>query len=205
MEVMVAEGIDRQPLDAISKRIAEMKFNCVRLTRVLFMVTDSTLGSVTFRQPLQNHGLVDTIKGVEVNNPALVDLPVIQVFQEVVTKLGDDNVMVILDNHVGLSYAGDLSFLSQKPLDLTFKGKLVYELHSYSWYRGSPNEACGKYVQDVMRSGGFLLDQGWPLFISEFGADESGTIANDNNFLNCFYGLAAERDLDWALWALQGS
>ncbi|KAJ8645791.1 hypothetical protein MRB53_007539 [Persea americana] len=287
---MVAEGLHKQPLEAISKRIAEMKFNCVRLTWALFMVTNSTLGSVTFRQSLQNHGLVDTIKGVEVNNPALVDLPVIQVFQEVVSKLGDNNVMVILDNHLskpgwccsnndgngffgdqyfdpqlwtsglakmasmfssstnvvamslrneprgprqntgdwyrymkegaesvhsanpnvlviisGLSYASDLSFLSQKQLDLTFKGKLVYELHSYSWYRGSPDEACSKYVQDVMRGGGFLLDQGWPLFISEFGADERGTNANDNNFLNCFLGLAAERDLDWALWTLQGS
>ena len=81
LEVMVAEGLHKQPLEAISKRIAEMKFNCVRLTWALFMVTNSTLGSVTFRQSLQNHGLVDTIKGVEVNNPALVDLPVIQVFQ----------------------------------------------------------------------------------------------------------------------------
>ena len=56
-----------------------------------------------------------------------------------------------------------------------------------------------------MRAGGFLLHQGWPLFISEFGADERWTNANGNNFLNCFFGLAAERDLDWALWALQGS
>eukprot|EP00268_Persea_americana_P055702 TRINITY_DN6499_c0_g1_i12.p1 TRINITY_DN6499_c0_g1~~TRINITY_DN6499_c0_g1_i12.p1 ORF type:complete len:351 (-),score=55.25 TRINITY_DN6499_c0_g1_i12:418-1434(-) len=112
------------------------------------------------------------------------------------------NVLVIIS---GLSYASDLSFLSQKQLDLTFKGKLVYELHSYSWYRGSPDEACSKYVQDVMRGGGFLLDQGWPLFISEFGADERWTNANGNNFLNCFLGLAAERDLDWALWTLQGS
>lgn len=32
-----------------------------------------------------------------------------------------------------------------------------------------------------------------------------GTNVNDNRYLNCFLGQAAELDVDWALWALTGS
>lgn len=81
LEVMAAEGLNKQPLDAISKRIAAMGFNCVRLTWPLFMVTNGTLGSVSFRKSLQNFGLVESVAGVLANNPGLVDLPVLQVFQ----------------------------------------------------------------------------------------------------------------------------
>ncbi|RWR92632.1 Cellulase protein [Cinnamomum micranthum f. kanehirae] len=34
---------------------------------------------------------------------------------------------------------------------------------------------------------------------------QRGINVNDNRFLNCFYGIAAKLDLDWALWTLQGS
>lgn len=81
LEVMAAEGLNKQPLDSISKRIGTMGFNCVRLTWPLFMVTNNTLGSTTFRKSLQNLGLVESIAGVQVNNPGLLDLPVLQVFQ----------------------------------------------------------------------------------------------------------------------------
>ena len=50
-----------------------------------------------------------------------------------------------------------------------------------------------------------MLDQGWPLFLSEFGLDQRGTNVNDNRYLGCMMGVAAELDLDWALWTLQGS
>ncbi|RWR92634.1 Cellulase protein [Cinnamomum micranthum f. kanehirae] len=105
--------------------------------------------------------------------------------------------MNITTNVVAISLSNELCGPKQNAGSL--------ELHSYSWYSGNLDGACGKYVKDVMRAGGFLLDQGWPLFISEFGADGWGTNANDNNFLNCFFGLAAERDLEWAPWAFQGS
>ena len=49
------------------------------------------------------------------------------------------------------------------------------------------------------------MNQGWPLFISEFGGDLRGTNVNHNRYLNCFLALAAELDLDWALWTLVGS
>ncbi|CAL5332866.1 unnamed protein product [Camellia sinensis] len=57
----------------------------------------------------------------------------------------------------------------------------------------------------MMRKAGFVLDQGYPLFMSEFGVDLRGTNDNDNRYLNCFVGVAAELDLDWALWTLAGS
>ena len=34
------------------------------------------------------------------------------------------------------------------------------------------------------------------MFVSELGVD-------DNRNLNCFFGLAAELDFDWALWTLE--
>ncbi|EPS61076.1 hypothetical protein M569_13724, partial [Genlisea aurea] len=118
------------------------------------------------------------------------------------------NVLVILS---GLRYDRDLSFLLHRQIKLTFSHKLVYELHWYgfsdgeAWAKGNPNQVCGQLVGDAMSKGGFLLDQGYPLFLSEFGVEMSGTNVNDNRYLNCFMGWAAEQDLDWALWTLAGS
>ncbi|EXB82480.1 hypothetical protein L484_027655 [Morus notabilis] len=118
------------------------------------------------------------------------------------------DVLVILS---GLSYDTDLSFLSNRAVDLTFSGKLVFELHWYgfsdgsAWVSGNPNQVCSMVANNVKRKAGFLLDKGWPLFVSEFGVDQRGTNVNDNRYLNCFLAVAAELDLDWALWTLVGS
>ncbi|KAF5935162.1 hypothetical protein HYC85_026291 [Camellia sinensis] len=113
--------------------------------------------------------------------------------------------------HAGLSFNTNLSFLLNRPVNLTFKGKLVFEVHSYgffdgsAWITGNLNQVCGQVVDQMMRKGGFLLDQGYPFFMSEFGVDLRGTNDNDNRYLNCILGVAAELDLDWALWTLAGS
>ncbi|XP_051116443.1 glycosyl hydrolase 5 family protein-like [Andrographis paniculata] len=118
------------------------------------------------------------------------------------------NVLVILS---GLQYDRDLSFLVDKPVALTFSNKLVFELHWYgfsdgqAWKTGNPNEVCGRLVSETMTKAGFLLTQGFPLFLSEFGMDMRGTNINDNRYMNCFMGWAAEQDVDWALWTLTGS
>lgn len=118
------------------------------------------------------------------------------------------NLLIILS---GLVYDKDLSFLSESQVNLTFIDKVVFELHWYgfsdggNWENGNPNEVCGSVVDNMMKKGGFLLEQGWPLFISEFGVDQRGGNMADNRFLSCFLSVAAELDLDWALWALQGS
>ncbi|RRT68253.1 hypothetical protein B296_00015671 [Ensete ventricosum] len=332
LEPVVVEGMGKQPLDTISKKIAAMGFNCVRLTWPLFLVTNDSLAGLTVRQSFQGLGLMESIAAVQVNNPDLLNLTLIQAFkvrpsdhkkkkknarstiasvliisplisanltwnpdeQAVVSNLADNNIMVILDNHIskpgwccsnfdgngffgdkyldaeewikglrkmaamfdgwpnvvgmslrnelrgpkqgvtewymqrgaevvhsanpnvlvilsGLSFDNDLSYLSKKPVELTFQGKLVFELHWYAfsdgqaWANGNPNQVCGRVAGNVMRRAGFLLDQGWPLFLSEFGLDQRGTNVNDNRYLGCMMGVAAELDLDWAVWTLQGS
>lgn len=111
----------------------------------------------------------------------------------------------------GLDYDKDLSFLSMKQVELAFTDKLVFELHWYGfsdgqdWQNGNSNEACGNATSNFIQKGGFLLKDGWPLFLSEFGVDVMGNSLADNLFLSCFLSVAAELDLDWAIWALQGS
>ncbi|XVF43864.1 hypothetical protein PTKIN_Ptkin02bG0074500 [Pterospermum kingtungense] len=118
------------------------------------------------------------------------------------------DVLVILS---GLSYDKDLSFIQNRSVSLTFTGKLAFEAHWYgfsdgqAWVTGNPNQVCGRVAREMMRTSGFLVDQGYPLFVSEFGVDLRGTNVNDNRYLNCFLGVAAELDLDWALWTMVGS
>ncbi|XP_070043849.1 glycosyl hydrolase 5 family protein-like [Nicotiana tomentosiformis] len=296
MEVMVAEGLNQQPVNAISQAIINMGFNCVRLTWPLFLFTNDSLGSITVRQSFKNLGLFGSIVGLQANNPSIVDLSVLDAYQAVVASLAKNNVMMILDNHIskpgwccsrfdgngffgdeyfdpdlwvqgltkvatifkstnnvvgmslrnelrgllqnaddwyrymqkgaeavhaanpnvlvilsGLSFDKDLSFLHERPVNLTFSGKLVYEIHRYgftdgdTWSGDNPNQACGVVLNDMVSKGTFVLEQGYPLFVSEFGVDQRGTNVNDNRYFNCFLGLAAELDFDWALWTLVGS
>ncbi|KAI3433148.1 Mannan endo-1 [Psidium guajava] len=296
LEPVVAEGLSKQPLGAISARIAALGFNCVRLTWPLFLATNDSLASLTVRQSFQRLGLADSISGIQANNPEIIDLSLMEAYQAVVSSLGANDVMVILDNHVskprwccgyndgngffgdqyfdpdlwidglarmatlfngvrnvvgmslrnelrgprqnvkdwykymqrgaeavhasnpdvlvilsGLSYDKDLSFLNlDRPVNLSFSGKLVFELHWYAftdgsaWASGNPNRVCGQVVGNLKRLSFFLL-QRWPLFVSEFGVDQRGTNVNDNRYLNCFAGVAADLDFDWAMWTLVGS
>ncbi|GLT86556.1 hypothetical protein SLE2022_046900 [Rubroshorea leprosula] len=296
LEPIVAEGLSKQPMDVISKKILSMGFNCVRLTWPLFLATNDSLASLTVRQSFQSLGLQESIAGIQSNNPSIIDVSLIQAYQAVVSSLDNNNIMVILDNHIskpgwccsnfdgngffgdqyfnpdlwikgltriatlfngvpnvigmslrnelrgpkqnvndwykymqggaeavhsanpnvlvilsGLSFDSTLSFLKTRPVNLTFTEKLVFEMHWYSftdggaWGTGNPNQVCGNVVKRVMGSTGFLLQQGYPLFVSEFGVDQRGTNVNDNRYLNCFMGVAAELDFDWAYWTLVGS
>ncbi|XP_010026595.2 glycosyl hydrolase 5 family protein [Eucalyptus grandis] len=296
LEPMVAEGLDKKPVDWISKQIASMGFNCVRLTWPLFMVTNDSLGSMSVAQSFRDLGLVDYIGGIRQNNPSLLDVSVLAAFRAVVTSLGDNNVMVILDNHIskpgwccsnrdgngffgdqyfdpnlwikgltrmatmirrignvvgmslrnelrgpkenlrdwlrymergaevvhsanphvlviasGLYYDTDLWFLGHIPMKVSFARKLVFELHWYAsssgtvWEDGNANERCKDATDKVMSKAGFILNQGMPLFVSEFGGELSGQNVNDDRYFNCFFGVAAKLDFDWALWTIVGS
>ncbi|EFH70201.1 predicted protein [Arabidopsis lyrata subsp. lyrata] len=101
------------------------------------------------------------------------------------------NVLVILS---GLTFDTDLSFVRCLPVNLSFTGKLVFELHWYS-FSSKPER----------NSGGFLLNQGFPLFLSEFGMDKREINANDDRYFGCLTGWTAENDVDWSIWALTGS
>ncbi|GAB2280558.1 hypothetical protein Dimus_015185 [Dionaea muscipula] len=296
LQVVVAEGLSKQPVDLISRKITSMGFNCVRFTWPLFLATDNALAAMTVRDSLENLGLDEDILGFQDKNPTIIDLTLTGAFQAVVSSLGRNNVMVILDNHIskpgwccsgsdgsgffgdryfdpdvwinglskmakmfkgnahvvgmslrnelrgsrqnvndwyrymqqgaeavhrnnpdvlvilsGLNYDKDLSFLRQRPLSLSFGGKTVLEAHWYAftdgsaWKDGNANQVCGRVVNNVMSTSGFLLGQGLPLFLSEFGIDQRGSNINDNRYFSCFLGLAAQLDFDWALWTLTGS
>ncbi|GMY26362.1 glycosyl hydrolase 5 family protein-like [Fagus crenata] len=296
MEPMVAEGLNKQPLDAISKKIVSMGFNCVRLTWPIYLVTNESLASLTVRESFQRVGLSQYIAGIQAKNPSIIDVSLIKAFQAVVSNLGANNLMVILDNHVskpgwccsegdgngffgdkyfnpdlwikgltrmatifkgvpnvvgmslrneprgprqnvpdwfrympkgaeavhsanpnvlvilsGLNYDTDLSFLQNRTVKLTFTGKLVFEVHRYgftdgdTWKYRNANEACAKVQDTIMRVAGFLLEQGWPLFVSEFGMDLRGNDVLLNRYMNCFFALAAELDFDWNIWTLGGN
>ncbi|XP_048135911.1 glycosyl hydrolase 5 family protein-like [Rhodamnia argentea] len=118
------------------------------------------------------------------------------------------NVLVILS---GLNYDKDLSFLRKRPVSLSFTKKLVFEMHWYGFHNGqawqskNPNDVCGAVSKEVMSQSVFLLEQGYPLFVSEFGIDERGNNVNDNRYFNCLMAMAAEFDWDSAPWGLQGS
>ena len=78
-------------------------------------------------------------------------------------------------------------------------------MDSQIWEYSNANQACGNVVDIFMRSAGFLLEQGWPLFFSEFGMDLRGTNEQLNRYMNCFFALAAELGFDWNIWTLGGS
>ena len=77
----------RAPLDAISAKIAEMGFNCVRLVYALDTV---------FENPVVKPERVS-------ENPELVGKTVMEVMDQVVESLTASNIMVILNNHVGIA------------------------------------------------------------------------------------------------------
>ncbi|KAH7862747.1 hypothetical protein Vadar_008932 [Vaccinium darrowii] len=122
------------------------------------------------------------------------------------------DVLVIIS---GLSYDTNLSFLKKKPLSLgsTLKPKLVYEAHWYSFgneidkWKFQTNTYCASVTSGFVNAAGFLASgpNPVPLFLSEFGVDQRGVNERDNLYLVCLLGFLAERDLDWALWTLQGS
>uniref|UniRef100_A0A5B7AH14 Putative endoglucanase E1-like n=1 Tax=Davidia involucrata TaxID=16924 RepID=A0A5B7AH14_DAVIN len=133
--------------------------------------------------------------------------------QEGATTIHGKNphVLVIVS---GLNYGTDLSFIKERPLELKLKNKLVYEAHWYSFdeqppekWLEQPYQVCANETQRFINQAGFLVqgENPVPLFLSEFGVDERGVNGADNLFLGCLLALVAEMDLDWALWALQGS
>ncbi|CAJ1938213.1 unnamed protein product [Sphenostylis stenocarpa] len=81
LEVAVAEGLSKKPVDEISKGIKSMGFNCVRLTWPTLLATNDSLASLTVRSSFLRFGLLESVAGVQTNNPSIVDLPLLQAFQ----------------------------------------------------------------------------------------------------------------------------
>ena len=108
-------------------------------------------------------------------------------------------VLVILS---GLNNDNDLSFLNQRPVHLSFSHKVAFEVHWYSfsdphqWTSGNANRVCARVAASVARRTLYLLDRGWPVFLSEFGVDNRGGNAADNRYLGCVAAAATGLDLD---------
>ncbi|KAL9679987.1 hypothetical protein QQ045_017858 [Rhodiola kirilowii] len=300
MEVMVPEGLDKQPLHNIAAKVASLGFNCVRLTWATYMFTQPNDTKLTVSKSFESLGLLTARNGIYKNNPSFLNLTLIEAQAAVVDELGKNGLMVVLDNHVskpmwccsdndgngffgdnyfdptewvqglnlvaakykgksqvvgmslrnelrgrkqneldwhrymqegaktisnanpdllviasGLSYDSTLGFLRNSSLRIDLADKLVYEVHRYSFTAGGRqnwlvhplNQVCGNVKNQFEDQAGFLLNSSnpVPLFVSEFGVDQRGVNQADNRFLSCFLSLIAEKDLDWALWALQGS
>jgi hypothetical protein len=81
LEPMLAEGLSKQPVGAIAGDVAAMGFNCVRLTWPIFLVTNASYSDVTVAQSFQRLNLAESLSGIRVNNPGLVDLKLIDAFK----------------------------------------------------------------------------------------------------------------------------
>ena len=108
-------------------------------------------------------------------------------------------VLVILS---GLNNDNDLSFLNQRPVHLSFSHKVAFEVHWYSfsdphqWTGGNANRVCARVAASVARRTLYVLDRGWPLFLSEFGVDNRGGNAADNRYWGCVAAAATGLDQD---------
>ncbi|XP_047337892.1 glycosyl hydrolase 5 family protein-like [Impatiens glandulifera] len=113
----------------------------------------------------------------------------------------------------GLRSDTNLAFLKKRPFGANVGNKLVFEAHwypfgeSYNNWLNKTNQFCGTRTGWFNGQSGFLVDGGkpFPLFLSEFGIDQRGDDEMGDRYLNCLLAVAAEKDLDWAWWALQGS
>lgn len=122
------------------------------------------------------------------------------------------NALVVVS---GLGYDTDLSFMKNKSLGFNLDNKLVFEAHLYSftnnmggsWTSKPLNTFCANVNQGFEDRAGFLVrgQNPVPLFVSEFGIDQTGANEGQNRFLSCFFSYLTENDFDWGLWALQGS
>jgi len=90
MEQLVPNGLNVEPLEAISDRIVAMGFNCVRLPFSLDMV-------------FQNRTRVPEAAASLAANPRLQELSPLGLFDETVAALTKVGLLVILNNHVSVS------------------------------------------------------------------------------------------------------
>lgn len=121
LQPMIAEGLEKKPLKYIAGKVSSMGFNCVRFTWATYMFTRTNYSKITVSQSLDNFGLKDAKAGIARNNPQLLSLSVVDLHKAVVSELGKNNIMVVLDNHVsqptwccsnndGNGFFGDVNF-----------------------------------------------------------------------------------------------
>ncbi|XP_019459945.1 PREDICTED: uncharacterized protein LOC109359704 [Lupinus angustifolius] len=95
---MIPEGLNKRPLKDIVGELVKYKFNCVRLTYAIYMWTRYSNKSVSDTFATMNATKV--VEGISKNNPWVLNVTHINVFETVIKELGAQNVHVLLDNHV---------------------------------------------------------------------------------------------------------
>ena len=119
MSVMLAEGLNKQPIANILSQITNLGLNCVRLTWATYMFT--RYSNQTIQQSLDDLKLGGIKTGSMNNNPNVLNMTHPQAYAFVVDQLGAHNIMLVSDNHIsepkwccgnddGNTFFGDRSF-----------------------------------------------------------------------------------------------
>lgn len=120
----------------------------------------------------------------------------------------------------GLSYAADLTGVRAHPVTPASGGCVVYSMHDYSWFHAAGQDREG-YLAQMENAGGYLLTSGTaPVWIGEFGTGNDSLAAvgagtpigasspadgRGGGWFASFLAWAAQADLDWCLWLLDGT
>ncbi|PIN07243.1 Cellulase [Handroanthus impetiginosus] len=100
LQPMIAEGLEKKPLNYITRKILASGFNCVRFTWATYMFTRPDYGNLKVSESLDKFGLAVAKAGMAQNNPQFLNMSVVEVHKAVVDGLGRNKLMVLLDNHV---------------------------------------------------------------------------------------------------------
>ncbi|XP_073049241.1 glycosyl hydrolase 5 family protein-like [Primulina eburnea] len=120
------------------------------------------------------------------------------------------NLLVVIS---GLNYDTTLGFLKSKRFGTAIANKIVFEAHWYTvgtsdeQWEAQTNLVCANMLQGAEDSYLFLIrgNNSFPLFLSEWGIDETGASEADNRYMSCFLAAIVENDIEWALWGIHGS
>ena len=105
----------------------------------------------------------------------------------------------------GLKYAGDLTGVAGRPVQLAKPNKVVYSLHDYSWCDHPAGQTQADYIKKMNANGGYLLTQNIaPVWLGEFGDNASAlsTPGGGGTWWANLRAWLAESDADWCWWAL---
>lgn len=97
---MLAEGLDKLPLNDIVVQLPQRGFNCVRLSYATYMFTRYANRSVA--ETLSSFDIPEIVSAIEQHNPWVLNMTHLQAYEAVVDALEAHGVMVLLDNHVSL-------------------------------------------------------------------------------------------------------
>jgi aryl-phospho-beta-D-glucosidase BglC (GH1 family) len=98
LNAMIAEGLNRIPLEKLIAQLKELGFNCVRYTWATHMFTRYSTYKVGENfDKLNLHG---TRLGIKFYNPSLENVTVVDAFDFIMDEFGKQGMMVLVDNHV---------------------------------------------------------------------------------------------------------